>query len=38
MPSIARIILDQVSDSGVDEKAAVEADTSVDESYRKELY
>ena len=38
MPSIARIILDQVSDAGVDEKVAAEADVSVEENYRKELY
>ena len=38
MPSIARIILDQVGDAGVDEKIAAEADVSVEENYRKELY
>lgn len=38
MPSIARIILDQVGDAGVDEKVAAEADVSVEENYRKELY
>jgi PPOX class probable FMN-dependent enzyme len=38
MPSIARIILDQVSEAGVDEKVAAEADGSVEENYRKELY
>ena len=38
MPSIARIILDQVGDAGVDEKIAAEADVSVEENYRTELY
>ena len=38
MPSIARIIMEQVSEQGVDEKAVAEADASVEENYRKELY
>lgn len=38
MPSIARIILDQVCEAGIDETAAAEADASVEEAYRKELY
>ena len=38
MPSIARIIMEQVSEQGVDEKAVADADASVEENYRKELY
>jgi uncharacterized protein len=38
MPSIARIILEQVCVTGVDENLAVEKDRSVEENYRKELY
>jgi PPOX class probable FMN-dependent enzyme len=38
MPSIARIIMEQVSEQGVDEKAVAVADASVEENYRKELY
>ncbi len=38
MPSIARIILDQTCDTGVDEALAVEKDQDVEEAYRKELY
>jgi len=38
MPSIARIIMDQTSDTGVDEKAATEADDSVEGDYKTGLY
>ena len=38
MPSLARIILDQTSDSGVDEALAVKKDQDVEEAYRKDLY
>ena len=38
MPSIARIILEQTCDSGVDEALAVKKDHDVEEAYRKELY
>ncbi len=38
MPSIARIILEQVSDAKVDETVAAKADISVEENYRTELY
>jgi uncharacterized protein len=38
MPSIARIILDQVSDKGVDEKEAAEADIYVEKNYKTEMY
>lgn len=38
MPSIARIIMEQTCDAGVDEKAAAEADRSVEENYRTQLY
>ncbi len=38
MPSIARIILEQTCESEVDEKAADEADASVEDNYRNELY
>jgi uncharacterized protein len=38
MPSIARIILDQTCDTGVDEALAVKKDQDVEEAYRKELY
>ncbi len=38
MPSIARIILEQVSDAKLDETVAAEADIKVEENYRTELY
>ncbi len=38
MPSIARIILEQTCESEVDENVASEADTSVEDNYRNELY
>ena len=38
MPSIARIILEQVNDDKVDENVVAEADASVEENYRTELY
>jgi uncharacterized protein len=38
MPSIARIILEQVSETGVDEKAVRDADVSVEENYKNEMY
>ncbi|MCB1378186.1 MAG: pyridoxamine 5'-phosphate oxidase family protein [Alphaproteobacteria bacterium] len=38
MPSIARIIMDQTSDTGVDEAEARKADAAVEEQYRTELY
>ena len=38
MPSIARIIMEQTSDSGVDETEAKKADAAVEEEYRTELY
>lgn len=38
MPSIARIILEQTCESDVDEKTAHEADASVEDNYRNELY
>lgn len=38
MPSIARIILEQTSAAGVDEREASEADASVESDYRTGLY
>lgn len=38
MPSIARIILEQVCDAKVDEKVAAKADIGVEENYRTQLY
>jgi uncharacterized protein len=38
MPSIARIILEQVSETGVDEKTARDADVSVEENYKNKMY
>jgi uncharacterized protein len=38
MPSIARIVLDQVNQGKVEEAAAREADASVEENYKNELY
>ncbi len=38
MPSIARIILEQTGDAKVDETVVAEADASVEENYRTELY
>ena len=38
MPSIARIILDQTCDSGIDEALAVKKDHDVEEAYREKLY
>lgn len=38
LPSIARIILNQTSEAGVDETAAAEADASVEGDYRTGLY
>ena len=38
MPSIARIILDQTSDTAVDEQRAAKADADVEREYREELY
>jgi PPOX class probable FMN-dependent enzyme len=38
MPSIARIILEQTCDSGVDEAVAAAKDSEVEENYRNEMY
>jgi uncharacterized protein len=38
MPSIARIILEQTCDAGVDETQAAEADVMVEDNYRNEMY
>jgi PPOX class probable FMN-dependent enzyme len=38
LPSIARIILEQTCESGVDEAKAAEADADVEQNYRNELY
>ena len=38
MPSLARIILDQSCETGVDEEAVAEADTMVETAYRNEMY
>lgn len=38
MPSIARIIMAQTSDTGVDEAEAQKADANVEEEYKTELY
>jgi hypothetical protein len=38
MPSIARIILDQTCEAGVDEKEAAAADSDVENDYRNGLY
>ena len=38
LPSIARIIMAQTSDTGVDEAEAKKADAAVEEEYKTELY
>jgi uncharacterized protein len=38
MPSIARIVLEQVEGGAVDEAAASEADASVEQNYKNEMY
>jgi uncharacterized protein len=38
MPSIARIVLEQVEGDAVDEQAVCEADVSVEQNYKNEMY
>jgi hypothetical protein len=38
LPSLARIILDQVSEAEVNEAEAAAADISIEEDYKKEMY